>query len=133
MKWRFESADATRAYHVRRDLLAYLATYASDDSDLAGAGLIFGELVGNVVRHAPGPIAVDIRWEAGFAVLRVRDDGPGFDWRGAALPEAMAESGRGLFIAYAVAHSLKVRRLPGRGTEAIAKLPVCLNPEFRSA
>ena len=66
-------------------------------------------------------------------MLRVRDDGPGFDWRGAALPDAMAESGRGLFIAFAVAHSLKVRRLPGRGTEAIAKLPVSLNPEFRSA
>ena len=133
MKWRFESADASRAYHVRRDLLAYLATYASDDSDLAGAGLIFGELVGNVVRHAPGPIAVDIRWESGIAVLRVRDHGPGFDWLGAALPDAMAESGRGLFIAFSVARSLEVRRLPGRGTEAIAQLPVALNAEFRSA
>jgi anti-sigma regulatory factor (Ser/Thr protein kinase) len=133
MKWRFESADAARAYHVRQDLLAYLATYASDDSDLAGAGLIFGELVGNVVRHAPGPIAVDIRWEGGFAILRVRDDGPGFDWQVATLPADMAESGRGLFIAHAVARSLRVRRLPGRGTEAIAQLPVALNTEFRSA
>lgn len=133
MKWRFESDDATRAYHVRRDLLAYLATYASDESDLAGAGLIFGELVGNVVRHAPGPIAVDIRWERGIAVLRVRDDGPGFDWRGAKLPDELAECGRGLFIAHSVARGLRIRRLPGRGTEAIAKLPVSLNPEFLSA
>jgi len=128
MQWRFESADANRAHYVRRDLLEYLAAYASDDSDLASAGLIYGELVGNVVRHAPGPIAVDVRWEAGVAVLSVRDDGPGFDWRGAELPEETAESGRGLYIACAVARSLHVRRLPGRGTEAIAQLPVSLNP-----
>jgi len=129
MQWRFESADATRAHHVRRDLLEHLAAYASNDSDLASAGLIFGELVGNVVRHAPGPIAVDLRWEGGVAVLSVRDDGPGFDWRGAELPEATAESGRGLFIACAVAVSLQVRRLPGRGTEAVAELPVKLLPQ----
>ncbi|HTX59712.1 MAG TPA: ATP-binding protein [Verrucomicrobiae bacterium] len=133
MKWRFESDDATRAYQVRRDLLAYLATYATDDSDLAAAGLIFGELVGNVVRHAPGPIILDIRWEQGVAVLRVRDVGPGFDWEGASLPDALAESGRGLFIAHAVARGLDVRRLPDGGTEAIARLPVSLNAEFRSA
>jgi anti-sigma regulatory factor (Ser/Thr protein kinase) len=133
VKWRFESDDASRAYQVRRDLLAYLATYASDDSDLAAAGLIFGELVGNVVRHAPGPIALDIRWEGGVAVLRVRDDGPGFEWRRPILPDALAESGRGLFIAHSVAKSLHVRRLPGGGTEAVAWLPVSLNPEFRSA
>ncbi len=133
MKWRFESEDASRAYQVRRDLLAYLATYASDDSDLAAAGLIFGELVGNVVRHAPGPIALDIHWEGGVAVLRVRDGGPGFEWRCPMLPEAMAESGRGLYIAHAVARNLHVRRLPGGGSEAVAWLPVSLNEEFRTA
>jgi anti-sigma regulatory factor (Ser/Thr protein kinase) len=133
MKWSFESADANRAYRVRRHLLAHLATYASQDSDLAGAGLIFGELVGNVVRHAPGPIAVDLRWVKGMAVLRVRDTGPGFEWRGATLPEAMSESGRGLFIAHAVARALRIRRLPGRGTVATAWLPVSLNPQFLTA
>ena len=128
MQWSFEAADAGRAYGVRRDLLDYLESYASQGSDLEAAALIFGELVGNVVRHAPGPIAVDVYWEAGVAVLRVVDRGPGFDWDGDAhLPERYAESGRGLFIAHSVARNLKVRRVPGNGTEATAWLPVSLN------
>jgi anti-sigma regulatory factor (Ser/Thr protein kinase) len=133
MQWNFQSLDASTARDVRRDLLVYLEARATAESDLAGAALIFGELIGNVVRHAPGPIAVDLRWEGGTAVLRVRDSGPGFEWSGsAALPETMAESGRGLFIAHAVALALRVRRLPGNGTEAVAWLPVSLNAQVQT-
>lgn len=118
---------------MRRDLLAYLESRATAESDLAGAALIFGELIGNVVRHAPGPIAVDLNWVDGIAVLRVRDHGPGFEWNGSvALPETLAESGRGLYIAHAVARDLQVRRINGNGTEAVAWLPVSLNPQVRT-
>jgi signal transduction histidine kinase len=128
MKWKFESADASRAYHVRHDLIKHLADYASRDSDLDAAGLIFGELVGNVVRHAPGPIAVELQWDEGIAVLRVRDHGPGFEWNGStALPEnPLSECGRGLFLVHACARRLSVRRHPERGTEATVWLPVRL-------
>jgi anti-sigma regulatory factor (Ser/Thr protein kinase) len=129
MKWSFESQDASGAYSVRSDLLAYLESYATDESDVDAAALIFGELVGNVVRHAPGPIAVDLHWEDGLAVLRVRDRGPGFEWVGhTMLPELFAENGRGLYIVASVARSMRINRLPDRGTEAVVGLPVSLRP-----
>ena len=127
MKWLFEAQDATGAYEARGDLIAYLETRATADSDIDAAALVFGELVGNVVRHAPGPIAIELHWHEGTAVLRVRDQGPGFEWSGCShLPEPMAESGRGLFIVETIASSLAIRRLPECGTEAIVRLPVSL-------
>ena len=133
MRWSFEAADAGRAYGVRRDLLMYLQSRAAHGSDFDAAALIFGELVGNVVRHAPGPIAVDIYWESDMAVLRVIDRGPGFEWDGnARLPDRFAESGRGLFIAHSVARNLRVRRIPGNGTEATAWLPVLLSEAYKA-
>ncbi len=131
MRWRFESADASRAYDARRDLLDYLASHADGHSDLDAAAIVFGELVGNVVRHAPGPIAIELSWDRGIAVLRVRDSGPGFEWEGAvALPDPMAESGRGLYIVYTVSRTMKVSRPPGGGTEVTAWLPISLNFGF---
>ena len=128
MRWRFESAEASHAYDARRDLLAYLTSRADGQSDLGAAAMVFGELVGNVVRHAPGPIAIELYWDRGMAVLRVRDSGPGFEWDGlVSLPEPMAESGRGLYIVYTLAQSMKVSRPPGGGTEVTAWLPISLN------
>ncbi|HVA33671.1 MAG TPA: ATP-binding protein, partial [Candidatus Baltobacteraceae bacterium] len=127
MRWTFQSNDAGKAYGVRFDLLAYLESHATEGSDLEGAALIFGELVGNVVRHAPGPIAVELYWEDGTAVLRVVDRGPGFEWSGRSeLPDSTSECGRGLYIASQVALALQVHRLSGNGTEALAWLPVSL-------
>lgn len=118
---------------MRRALLAYLRSRAAEGSDLDAAALIFGELVGNVVRHAPGPISVDLAWDGDTAVLRVVDRGPGFDWNGLAkLPSMFAESGRGLYIASSVAESLEVCRLAGNGTQATARLPVYLSAEFKA-
>jgi anti-sigma regulatory factor (Ser/Thr protein kinase) len=133
MRWSFESADAGRAYSARDGLLAYLESHADGGSDIEAAALIFGELVGNVVRHAPGPIAIDLSWERGVAVLRVTDRGPGYRWNGAArLPDSTAESGRGLFIVYKVALRLRVSRVRGNGTVATAWLPVRLDRSFQA-
>jgi anti-sigma regulatory factor (Ser/Thr protein kinase) len=125
MHWSFQSHDADGAHRARCSLLSHLQKHASDDSDVAAAALVFGELVGNVVRHAPGPIAVDFCWKGNAAILRVVDQGPGYDWSGRRrLPDPYSEFGRGLYIVAKIARSLQVRRLPGRGTEAIAHLPV---------
>jgi hypothetical protein len=32
----------------------------ADDAVVAAAELVFGELIGNVVRHAPGPIEIEL-------------------------------------------------------------------------
>jgi anti-sigma regulatory factor (Ser/Thr protein kinase) len=123
MRWSFESGDAAGAFKARADLLAYLVSRASPDSDVDSAVLIFGELVGNVVRHAPGPISIAVEWQDGVAVLRVVDSGPGFDFGQVRAPDPMAESGRGLFIVSTVAERFEVLRLPN-GTQATAYLPV---------
>lgn len=125
MRWSFTSEDALAAYHARNDLLAHLRHCADEESDLTAAELIFGELVGNVVRHAPGPIAVELEWLDGVAVLRIRDFGKGFDWQEPALPQnIMAEGGRGLFLVHLLAHALAIERLPDVGMQATAHLPV---------
>jgi anti-sigma regulatory factor (Ser/Thr protein kinase) len=134
MQWRFESSDAARAHEARGDLLAYLATHAGDGTDLKAAELVYGELIANVVRHAPGPIAIRVFWEDATAVLQVTDSGPGFAFDGeATLPEPLSENGRGLFIAKTAALTLSVRRLGGGGSEATARLPVRLHPRYRRA
>lgn len=129
MQWNFEAGDAKKAYQARADLLAYLASRAEDDEGLDDAAIVFGELVGNVVRHAPGAISIALRWENDAAVLQVSDRGPGFDWSGTAeLPPPLEECGRGLFIASHAALALEVRRIEGGGSEVTAWLPV-----YRSA
>jgi anti-sigma regulatory factor (Ser/Thr protein kinase) len=124
MKWSFDSEDANRAHLARKDLIAYLATRASSEgSDFAAAEAIFGELIGNVARHAPGPVSILLEWEDDSAVLHVRDQGPGFDWHGSCEPELLAEGGRGLFIVQALARALEIERLEC-GVRASAWLPI---------
>jgi anti-sigma regulatory factor (Ser/Thr protein kinase) len=126
MRWSFESEQAAGAIHARADLVAYLLAHADGNSDLQAAELIFGELIGNVVRHAPGPISVDLEWRDGVAVLSVRDFGPGFDWTGARKPEPLAESGRGLFIVQTLARAVDIARDSQAGMQVTAWLPVSL-------
>jgi anti-sigma regulatory factor (Ser/Thr protein kinase) len=123
MRWSFQSEDAVSALRARTDLLAYLTSRATTDSDVESAVLVFGELVGNVVRHAPGPISIEVEWQNGAAVLRVLDCGPGFDFTGASRPDLFSECGRGLYIVDQIAEQLEIVRLP-KGTQATAYLPV---------
>ena len=127
MSWHFASVDARGAFGARHDLLATLREHASDDSDVDAALLIFGELVGNVVRHAPGPVEIHLSWEAEQAVLHVRDFGPGFEWIGAHLPDPLAETGRGLFIVTQLAVRVAFERVE-QGMSARAWLPVARRP-----
>ena len=76
--WTFASNDADSAQLARASLAAYLRSRHADPDLTDRAELVFGELVGNVVRHAAGPIAVELRWRSGIPVLIVRDRGPGF-------------------------------------------------------
>lgn len=87
----------------------YLREHARDDSDLFSAEIIFGEVVGNVARHAPGPIAIAMRWKGESAVLEVWDCGPGYAL-GPFVTDDLAESQRGLFIVAALGHDLRVAR-----------------------
>ncbi|MEA2721168.1 MAG: hypothetical protein QOJ39_3032, partial [Candidatus Eremiobacteraeota bacterium] len=122
--WAFESVDALAAQSVRSSFVAALAREASADSDLGAAELIFGELIGNVVRYAPGPIDIDLEWIGAVPVLHVLDRGGGFDLRSTLPEDVMSERGRGLYIVSVLGTDLRADRLPGRGNHVRVVLPI---------
>ncbi len=120
MRWRFDPRDWRRAYDVRETLAEALRASATG-VDLPAAELVFGELVGNAVRHAPGFVEVELAWDdATTPVLHVIDDGPGYVPR-TGLPSPDAESGRGLYIVAQLTREFTVMQRP-RGAHARAVL-----------
>jgi PAS domain S-box-containing protein len=122
--WRFLSDDALIAAPSRASFTAYLRNRGVDNERIAEAEVVFGELVGNVVRHAPGPIEIELYW-AEVPSLIVRDRGPGFELR-ETVPDLYAEGGRGLFLMRYLGAELSVLPRVGGGSEAVAKLPALL-------
>jgi len=120
MRWRFDPRDWRRAYDVRETLVQTLRAYGPN-VDLPAAELVFGELVGNAVRHAPGFVDVELTWDdATTPVLHLIDDGPGYVPR-ISMPSADAESGRGLYIVAQLTREFTVTQL-ARGAHARAVL-----------
>ncbi len=125
--WSFDSTAAA-SNGARRAFMGCLKSRADAARllDLAAAELIFGELLGNVVRHAPGPVEIRLDWTGTLPVLHVLDSGPGFESRRKRerLPaDDWSESGRGLFIVNACALDFSLRNREGCGTHASATLP----------
>ena len=123
-RWVFEAVDAASAQGARVAFSRYIARTASPDSDFVGCEIIFGELIGNVVRHAPGPVEIILQWNADRATLHVYDRGPGFPYRGASLPETYSEGGRGIFIVNQLGRDVRIENLTDRGTHVAVELPV---------
>ena len=101
-----------------------LKARATESSDLAGAELIFGELISNVVRHAPGAVCVRLSWNRHKAMLSVHDEHAPFTPKFKLPDDPFAESGRGLYIAKALATSIAVTHINGDGTKVSVGLPV---------
>jgi two-component sensor histidine kinase len=124
IEWQFRAEDALDALRMRPVVQAFLDAEADDASDVSGAVIVFGELVANVVRHAPGAISVRIEWPAaGPAMLYVDDWGPGVR-SVETSDDPMRESGRGIQIVRAVARALHIVSAPLGGTHVSAALPV---------
>ena len=122
-EWTFCADDARDARASRREFMRYLRSASNPNSDFDAAEMIFGELVGNVIRHAPGPIRISLTWSAGYALLRIIDFGAGF-FESRELPELMRESGRGLFIVRRLARDLQIAGGACKGSDIRAGLPV---------
>jgi PAS domain S-box-containing protein len=121
IRWSFDARESARAHDVRDAFVETLSQFAAD-VDLGAAQVVFAELVGNAVRHAPGTIDVVVRSNdpAGL-VIEVIDDGPGFPVPGA-LPAAESESGRGLYLVSQLTDGFEAGLAPGRGGRARAVL-----------
>ncbi|HEX3467146.1 MAG TPA: PAS domain S-box protein [Candidatus Elarobacter sp.] len=121
MRWRFDPRDWRRAHDVRETVVEALELHGRD-VDIPAAELVFGELIGNAVRHAPGPIDVELTIDdPGRPVLHVIDDGPGYSSR-ALLPSDDSESGRGLYLVSTLTREFTVTRADERGAHARAVL-----------
>ena len=119
--WRFDAHDAIRATEVRREFASALLASGVHADDVAASELVLGELIGNVVRHARGPLRVTLDRTNEKPVLHVLDDGGGFEHDRRLPPDAMAEHGRGLFIVSHFADEVSIarRRLGGSHTRAV--------------
>jgi anti-sigma regulatory factor (Ser/Thr protein kinase) len=98
MQWYFQAACGSEALAARRSFVQFLQDLGVRQSDRYCAEMVFGELVGNAVRHAPGPIDIAAHMNThDVVVLEIRDTGPDF-----ALsprpPPLHSECGRGLYI-----------------------------------
>ena len=121
--WHFKSDDAASAEDARSAFTAHLRRRNVDPQLVTTAELVFGELVGNVVRHAPGPIEVELLWRADRPVISVRDRGPLFEIGEIALPtDDFLDHGRGLFIVSQFASRPVVNPRTGGGKEVLVEL-----------
>ena len=103
--------------------LLYLQGEVAPESELFAVELVLGELVGNVVKHAPGPLDVRLRWLDRGARLEVADHGPGYDSQPTLPQDAFAESHRGLFLVAAYGAELRVERRCNRTITSVT-LPI---------
>lgn len=122
MQWAFDSSSEIDAHRLRREFMALLRRDASGDFD--AAELIYGELIGNAVRHAPGRITVRLDWPSDEPALTVHDEGASFVPKTTLPDDPLSESGRGLFIVKQLASSLRIRDIEADGSKVVAVLPV---------
>lgn len=125
MRWQFEAEDARAAYTMRDDYFRSLRSVCDLSSEeLSTCSVIFAELIGNAVRHAPGPLSVSLEFKDDDAILHVVDKGPGFSYEPALPPDLWAESGRGLYLVSKLAREVRAEPVPGIGTHITVTLPV---------
>jgi anti-sigma regulatory factor (Ser/Thr protein kinase) len=127
-RWAFNVSDPAAAYAIKRDYVAALEQYGT--ADVAACEVIFGELIGNVLRYAPGRLGIGLSCDSEGVWLHVMDEGPGFE-ASADLPEDVwSESGRGLFLVHALARRAVIRRLHVNGSYVKVLLPVDVASEL---
>lgn len=124
IRWTFDAENAKAAQDARGEFVAYLRRYSADCEELQTAELVFGELIGNVVRHAPGAIDIDVDWRNGSPVLHVLDRGPAFQPPSHLPEDVLSESGRGLFIVQRLSKTLNIEHVPGYGNYVCVELPI---------
>lgn len=124
--WYFETDCARDALAGRQLLERYLSDHTQEGSDLFPASLVYGELVSNVVKHAPsGGVRVWLEPHRDKFALCINDAGRGFSERDAnRTPDERSESGRGLFIVQQVCEEVSYGPVERDGFVVRAVLPL---------
>ncbi|MFN2450116.1 MAG: SpoIIE family protein phosphatase [Candidatus Baltobacteraceae bacterium] len=122
LHWSFDVSDADMAAAVRAEFLGELEKGGVARAERAAAEVVFGELVGNVVRYAPRWADITLEWKAERPVLHVLDGGPGFRHTPRLPDNVLSERGRGLFIVSSLTKEFAVAQRPNGGSHARAVL-----------
>lgn len=124
--WYFETDCAQDALAGRPLLERYLFDHTPEGSDLFPAAVVYGELVSNVVKHAPkGGVRVWLEPHNHKFALCINDAGGGFPPDALArTPDDTSESGRGLFIVRQICEELSFGRMENDGFVVRAVLPM---------
>jgi anti-sigma regulatory factor (Ser/Thr protein kinase) len=120
--WTFDAREEDAARAARHEIGQALLARGGALEDVYAAELVFGELVGNTVRHAPGRVEVTIDWSVSAPVLHVLDRGPGFRHTAILPDDPYSEYGRGLFLISTLTDDFHVSRRPSGGSHARAVL-----------
>jgi PAS domain S-box-containing protein len=120
--WSFSAEDARTAADARSHFAEFLRGRSDDREFIAQSQLIFGELLGNVVEHAPGPVEIQLFWDSHGAFLHVIDTGSDFDFSNCLPTDVMSERGRGLFIVRRLARAVAVEHVPNFGNHITVQL-----------
>ena len=121
-RWRFGAEDALQAETARQRLTAWLGRWTRVET--CAAEIICGELIGNVVRHAPGAIDIDVACAGQRVRIFVQSSGKPIALQ-ARLPDSiMSENGRGLFLIEALGSDLRATALPVFGNQVSVDLPL---------
>lgn len=120
----FDVRDIEAARRARDIFVGVLADRAFPAIESLNAELVFGELIGNVVRHAGNASGVEIAIDCSGpqTVLHVLDRGPGFRHVSRLPSDPYSESGRGLFLIAAMTDEFTVTERLGGGSHARAVL-----------
>jgi PAS domain S-box-containing protein len=129
--WTFDAFDAAAARSVRLQIASALRSTGAGEGDVCNAELLFTELVGNVIRHTSGSVEVALDLTGEEPVLHVIDRGPGFTFHARLPNDVMSESGRGLYIAAALASELSV--LPRKDGGSHARAVLSFRPRSKHA
>jgi GAF domain-containing protein len=121
-RWRFTSDDARAAQASRGEFCNRLRQkWTPENCDVAE--VIFGELLSNVVRHAPGLVELALEWRGERAVLHVLDRGGGYQRASTSRADVFSEGGRGLWLIDKMGGRLEFEPLPGFGMHTRVILP----------
>jgi PAS domain S-box-containing protein len=121
-RWAFDARDGRYAARARHEFVERLVEAGLTPKEVASAKLVFGELIGNVYRYAPGTVIAMLDTSGVAPVLHVLDDGDGFELRPRLPADPFAERGRGLFLVTAFADELSIERRRSGGSHARAVL-----------